>query len=104
MISEVVSQPLHWPSQFPGDHIAQSGITLRRFVPDTVFLAEVFDGDNGVRHIPRAEIKTLGHSSGDWPPRMAQRKPSITPTIGFREYRSCHRSGTILLLKPTGEM
>jgi hypothetical protein len=36
-------------------------------------------------------------------PRIAQRNPSITPTIGFNSYSQSHFSGTILLENPTGE-
>jgi len=38
------------------------------------------------------------------PPKIAQRKPSITPTIGFKEYNKRHLSGIVSLLNPTGEM
>jgi hypothetical protein len=43
-------------------------------------------------------------SSGALPPRMHQRKPSITPTTGLREQRSFHFSWMKELEKPTGEM
>ena len=35
---------------------------------------------------------------------IAQRKPSMTETIGLREYSNRHCSGTMLLLKPTGDI
>src|SRR5215813_5615127 len=35
---------------------------------------------------------------------MHQRNPSITPTIGFKEYSRRHCSGTTFELNPTGEM
>jgi len=38
------------------------------------------------------------------PPSMHQRKPSITPTIGFNEYNNLNLSDMLLLLKPTGEI
>jgi len=38
------------------------------------------------------------------PPRIHHLKPSITPTMGFKEYKSRHFSGITLLLKPTGEI
>src|SRR5271165_4658041 len=50
------------------------------------------------------EIKRPGQKSGASPFSNAHRKPSITPTMGFREYKSRHCSGTTELLKPTGEM
>src|SRR6516165_1715185 len=34
---------------------------------------------------------------------MHQRNPSMTPTIGLREYSKRHCSGTTLELKPTGD-
>src|SRR5271165_3632345 len=50
------------------------------------------------------EIKRPGQKSGASPFSNAHRKPSITPTMGFREYKSRHCSGTTELLKPTGEI
>src|ERR1043165_3583980 len=54
------------------------------------------------------EIINAEKSSGDCPRSNAQRNPSITPTIGFNEYKwnraSPSFSFTIELLKPTGEM
>jgi len=35
-------------------------------------------------------------------PSMAQRKPSMTPTMGLRLYQKRHFSGIIELMKPTG--
>jgi len=49
------------------------------------------------------EAINAGPISGDCPRNNAQRKPSITPTIGLHEYINRQFSGTILLLKPTGE-
>ena len=37
-------------------------------------------------------------------PRSDHRKQSMMPTIGFRAYSLVKCSGTILLVKPTGEM
>jgi len=37
-------------------------------------------------------------------PRMHHLKPSITPTIGFKEYQILHFSAMALLLKPIGVM
>ena len=41
---------------------------------------------------------------GVLPPEIDQRNPSMTPTMGLSEYKVRHFSGTIELLKPTGEM
>ena len=37
-------------------------------------------------------------------PITAHLKPSMTPTIGLSEYKNINFSGTISLLKPTGEI
>src|SRR5204863_3622973 len=49
------------------------------------------------------EMQTTRQSSAASPRRRHQRKPSITPTMGFKEYNKRHFSGTMPLLKPTGE-
>src|SRR5476651_2795398 len=49
------------------------------------------------------ESVKLARSSSNLPPNNDQRKPSITPTIGFNPYQNRKRSGTSALLKNTGE-
>src|ERR1051326_1012859 len=50
-----------------------------------------------------AETAKPGKYTWCSPPRIDQRKPSITPTIGFNEKSSRHFWGTTPLLNPTGE-
>jgi hypothetical protein len=41
--------------------------------------------------------------NGASPPKMDHLNPSITHTIGFKEYIILHSSGITLLEKPTGD-
>src|SRR5438034_5199323 len=48
--------------------------------------------------VPPIDKTNPGQFIIDSPPRITQRKPSRTPTIGFKEYKRRYFSGTILLL------
>src|SRR5262249_30646151 len=112
------------------DYVTQRRITLALggLMSNQIALGEILDRNDGIGHInqsksaklfsifrncrmpshrKKAATLTPSHRPGrySWlcPPSRHQRNPSMTATIGLREYSRRHCSGMMLELKPTGD-
>src|SRR5262249_40336068 len=121
-------RPFPHIARHPRSNVTQGCIALALdLVTDDVFLAEPFGADDDIagHQIKSAKVRSVrrkwampihrnstttprlkrkpGRYSGESPPRMHQRKPSMTPTTGLRLYQNPHCSDTTAVEKPTGD-